>query len=102
MQLAKAPEVQLEYSPSIPNTADKNEVQRKILDTFQLRPGPSDVKSYHDFNTLQIAFAHVWTQVFDGQLESLGKELYQEYVKLKRFTGVADADIRVSTLSHRD
>ena len=35
---------------------------------------------YHDFNTLQIAFDDVWTRVFDGELEGLGRELYREYV----------------------
>ena len=39
-------------------------------------------------NSLQIAFRHVWTEVFDTELEALGKELYQEFVKLKDFSGL--------------
>ena len=77
--------------PRIPNTADDDAVQSRILETFELRPGASDVTSYHDFHTLQIAFQHVWTRIFDGELESLGRELYREYVKLKDFSGSTDA-----------
>jgi len=97
MKSATAPEAQLQYS-SIPNSADKDKVQTAILQTFQLRPGASDVTSYHDFNSLQIAFAHVWTRLFDGQLDSLGRELYHEYVKLKDFAGSTDPDLTISTL----
>jgi hypothetical protein len=100
MRSATAPETRLEYGsmPGIPNTADKDAVQSRILQTFELRPGASDVTSYHDFHTLQIAFQHVWTRLFDGELESLGRGLYREYVKLKDFSGSTDADLRVSTV----
>jgi hypothetical protein len=100
MHSATSPETRLEYGamPSIPNTAGKDEVQSTILQTFELRPGASDVTSYHDFHTLQIAFAHVWTRIFDGQLESLGRELYGEYVKLKDFSGTNGDDLSVGTV----
>lgn len=100
MHSATAPEARLDYAsmPAIPNTADKDNVQSTILQTFELRPGASDVTSYHDFHTLQIAFQHVWTRIFDGQLESLGRELYHEYVKLKDFSGSTDEDLRISTV----
>src|SRR5205085_9739148 len=39
-----------------------------------------------------------WTRIFDGQLESLGRDLYREYVKLKDFSGSGDPDLRVSTV----
>ena len=65
----------------IPNGADSNNAQAGLLDTFELRPGPSDVTSYHDFSTLQIAFENVWTQIFDGELEALGRKVYREYVR---------------------
>jgi hypothetical protein len=99
MHSATAPEARLDYGlPAIPNSADKDKVQRSIVQTFELRPGASDVTSYHDFHTLQIAFQHVWTRIFDGQLESLGRELYREYVKLKDFSGSAGEDLRVNTV----
>jgi hypothetical protein len=100
MHSATAPEARLEYGsmPSIPNTANQDGVQSGILQTFELRPGASDVTSYHDFHTLQIAFPHVWSRIFDGQLESLGRELFREYVKLKDFSGSESDDLEVSTI----
>ena len=101
MDPATAPEARFEYGtvPKIPNASNEDEAQKQLLSTFQLRPGPSDVTSYHDFHTLQIAFANVWTKLFDGELEALGRELYTNYVDLKEFTGSADPDIKVSTLN---
>jgi hypothetical protein len=100
MATATSPETRLQYGsmPTIPNSAGADETQGQLLQTFQLRPGASDVTSYHDFHTLQIAFQHVWTRIFDGELETLGRELYREYVKLKDFSGSTEADRPVSTL----
>lgn len=98
MKSATAPESRLEYA-YIPNSAEKDKDQNAILQTFQLRPGASDVTSYHDFHTLQIAFPHVWTRIFDGELESLGRELYWKYVELKKFTGSTDPDLTISTFA---
>jgi hypothetical protein len=99
MNSATSPEERLAYGsmPKIPNTADKDATQKVIRDTFELRPGASDVPSYHDFHTLQIAFQHVWTRIFDGELETLGRQLYREYVKLKDFGGFTEADLQVRT-----
>ena len=99
MNSATAPEERLAYGsmPKIPNTADEDDRQKAIVDTFELRPGASDVPSYHDFHALQIAFQHVWTRIFDGELEALGRELYREYVKLKDFGGFTTDDLQVNT-----
>ena len=70
---------QLVYG-KIPNSAGDDEVQKEIMKNFELRTGASDVTAYHDFHTLQIAFQHVWSRIFDGQLTSLGQDLYREYV----------------------
>ena len=96
---ATAPEARVEYG-LIPNGADSNNAQARLLETFQLRPGPSDVTSYHDFSTLQIAFENVWTQIFDGELEALGRQVYREYVGLVDFLGYdpATADRPISSL----
>ena len=96
---ATAPEASLHYG-LIPNGADSNSAQAHLLDTFELRPGPSDVTSYHDFSTLQIAFENVWTQIFDGELEALGREIYREYVGLVDFLGYdpAKAERPISSL----
>jgi hypothetical protein len=99
MRPATAPEARLEYG-LIPNGADSNTAQAHLLETFQLRPGPSDVTAYHDFSTLQIAFESVWTKIFDGELEALGRDLYREYVGLVDFLGYdpTAADRPISSL----
>jgi hypothetical protein len=97
MDPATAPETRLAYGTTIPNSSGKDKVQLELLKTFELRPGPSDVTSYHDFHTLQIAFANVWTKLFNGEIEKLGRELYRRYVDLKDFTGSTDPELKVST-----
>lgn len=96
MRTASAPEDRLVFG-RIPGDHD-DPTQAALMDTFELRPGASDVTSYHDFNTLQIAFEHVWTKIFDGEIESLGRELYTEYVGLKDFLGDDSPDTSVSTI----
>jgi hypothetical protein len=98
MESVTAPESQLSYG-TIPNGADDDKVQKGILQTFELRPGASDVTSYHDFQTLQIAFQHVWTRILDGQLTALGRDLYLEYVRLKDFSGSTAPDLNVGSLA---
>lgn len=98
MLMAKvvAPEEQLRFE--VPDRLQRAELA-KALETFELRDGPSDVTSYHDFSSLQIAFQHVWTEVFDGQLASRGRELYGEYVRLKTSLGLDDTtDRKIDTL----
>ena len=56
------------------------------LDGLKLNAGASDVTSYHDFNSLQIAFGHVWAEVFDSRLGQLGRELYETYIDLLQTT----------------
>jgi hypothetical protein len=98
MELVTAPESQLSYG-KIPNSADDDKVQKEIRENFELRTGASDVTAYHDFHTLQIAFQHVWTRIFDGQLATLGQDLYREYVRLKDFSGSTAADMPVGSLA---
>ena len=96
MDTVTTPESQVRFA--VPTRSAQGDVQKGV-DTFELRAGASDVTSYHDFSTLQIAFPSVWAEVFDGRLQSLGEELYQEYVKLKKFTGVDDgADPQINTI----
>ena len=93
MRTTTSPEQQVAFGPRTSQQTDAKTVQ-----TFELRDGPSDVTSYHDFSSLQIAFEHVWSEVFDSKLGTLGRELYQEYVKLKSFTDTDDDDRPISTL----
>jgi hypothetical protein len=96
METVTSPESELLYA--VPARLNQDQLRRNIQ-TFELRSGASDVTSYHDFTTLQIAFQSVWTEIFDGQLASLGEDLYSEYVKLKAFAGLDDGvDHRIDTL----
>jgi hypothetical protein len=79
-----APEEQPILTP--PDRTDLSLVTQGIQ-AFELQSGPSDVTSYHDFNGLQIAFEHVWAEVFDERLGQLGRELYETYIDLVEFTG---------------
>lgn len=81
----------------VPSRGDQGTV-REGLATFELRSGPADVTSYHDFASLRIAFQGVWTEVFDGQLESTGRQLYEEAVKLKSFVGLDPDAHAIDTL----
>lgn len=92
MHTATSPESQLSYN--VPDRSKQMDQVRTNIDTFELRAGPSDVTSYHDFHNLQIAFEDVWTEMFDAKVGNLGKQLFEEYVKLKSATGVDDAPDR--------
>ena len=97
MDTVVSPEHPIRIDPP-EHPVDEKVIQSSIK-TFELRDGPADVTSYHDFNSLQIAFRHVWTEVFDTELEALGKELYQEFVKLKDFSGLDNGkDDPISTV----
>lgn len=95
MSTATSPEEKLRYA--VASRSDPKETG-KAIETFELRAGPADVTSYHDFNHLQIAFEHVWTEIFDGQLAKLGTELFHEYVKLQEFIGVPAENRSVDTI----
>lgn len=95
METATSPEQQLRFA--VPSRSDPKQTD-KAVETFELRSGPADVTSYHDFNSLQIAFEHVWQEIFDGRLATLGQELYQEYVRLQEFVGADSAGKSVDTI----
>lgn len=95
MKTATSPEEQLLFA--VPSRASPAQTD-KAIETFELRAGPADVTSYHDFNNLQIAFEHVWAEIFDGRLGKLGQELYNEYVKLQEFVGVPATDRNIDTI----
>lgn len=77
-----SPETALQYKKIV----DPSYGSEKVCDTLSglsVCGGPADITSYHDFQTLQIAFEHIWTEVFDQELKQLGKTLYSEVVKLE-------------------
>jgi hypothetical protein len=50
--------------------ADNASVEKTVND-FSLPKGPAEVPAFYDFNTLQIAFEHVWKQLFDEAIPNL-------------------------------
>jgi hypothetical protein len=84
MALMPSPE---EQPLLVPYKRDELDVVHASIQNLELRSGASDVTSYHDFNSLQIAFEHVWAEVFDTRLGQLGRELYETYIELADFTG---------------
>ena len=43
----------------------------KAVNDFSLQKGPAEVPAFYDFNVLQIAFDHVWKQLFDERIPNL-------------------------------
>lgn len=95
MKTATSPEGKLLFA--VPSRSDPRQTD-KAIETFELRAGPADVTSYHDFNNLQIAFEHVWEEFFDGRLAKLGQNLYHEYVKLQELVGVTPEGRSIDTI----
>ena len=83
MATVTSPESRLAFN--VEKRADQKNAQQHI-DTFEMRDGASDVTAFHDFSSLQIAFRHVWSEIFDGQLTEMGEELYANYVRLSSMT----------------
>jgi len=54
-----------------------------------LKGGPADATSFHDFHCLQIAFKSVWQHAFDGKLKGLIEKVYLEHTKLYDGAGPA-------------
>ncbi|MCI0708779.1 MAG: hypothetical protein L0154_01335 [Chloroflexi bacterium] len=77
MEHTTSPEMRVKYG--IPDRADQENVKAEIQ-SFSLVGGPADVTAYHDFHSLQIAFKHVWAELFDEGLKELGKQLFEELV----------------------
>ena len=49
---------------------------------FTLKSGPADAPALYDFHSLQIAFDHVWHELFDNGLLKNAKDLYTDLVEL--------------------
>ena len=50
--------------------ADKAQIEKSVAD-FSLQKGPAEVPAFYDFNSMQIAFDHVWKQLFDETIPNL-------------------------------
>jgi len=59
-----------------------------LLPSVRLGAGPADVAAFHDFHHLQIAFPHIWTEAFSGQLKENIEALYTLYIELHDEYGI--------------
>jgi hypothetical protein len=73
--------------------ADTADVQTAV-DGFHLRGGPADRPAYHEFHHLQIAFPHVWREVFDEETFNLVRETFDAIEDLGGDPGSAFAGRR--------
>jgi hypothetical protein len=65
------PSPDLVLRPELAETrADRAEIE-KVVNEFSLQKGPAEVPAFYDFNSLQIAFDHVWKQLFDETIPQL-------------------------------
>ncbi|CAN5202417.1 hypothetical protein BH18THE2_BH18THE2_29400 [soil metagenome] len=94
MHTVTSPETQLSYGVS--KRADENDI-RTTIQAFEIKGGPADVTSYHDFYRLRIAFEHMWSELLDDRLRKWGTKLYEEWVKLKAISGINEEDKSIST-----
>lgn len=78
-------------SEGLPGRPD-TDVLQKELDALKLKGGPADAIAFHDFHVLQVAFKHVWTQAFDGDLRQKAEDLYHEYTRLYDDAGLEVPD----------
>ena len=56
------------------------EVEQSVQ-AFSLHSGPADVPAFHDFHHVGLAFESIWTELFDGEVEGLGEQLYESLVE---------------------
>ncbi len=56
------------------------EVEQSVQ-AFSLHSGPADVPAFHDFHHVRLAFESIWTELFDGEVEGLGEQLYESLVE---------------------
>ncbi len=59
-------EIRLKNNPNVVNLTrpDQTTVDDSV-NKFNLKKGPAELPSFYDFTVLQIAFGHVWKQLFD-------------------------------------
>jgi hypothetical protein len=65
----------------VPKRADLGDIKEGVKG-FELHTGPVDTPALYDFHHLQIAFEHVWQELFDEKTVQTGKALYEKLVEL--------------------
>jgi hypothetical protein len=79
LELATPPESPTIFS--VHARADLDQI-RQGVQSFALHSGPADAPALHDFHHLQIAFEHVWHELFDDDVVDMAKDLYTQLVEV--------------------
>src|SRR5690606_24421634 len=53
------------------DTQRKDQDVDSAVGEFSLQKGPAEVPAFHDFTSMQVAFEHVWQQLFDESIPNL-------------------------------
>ncbi|MCB0837117.1 MAG: hypothetical protein KDE26_02565 [Bacteroidetes bacterium] len=56
------------------------EVVGSTISALSLRQGPADTPAFYDFHHVQLAFEHVWQEVFDQSMLDTAEDLYDRIV----------------------
>jgi hypothetical protein len=64
------PAPDLVLRPELANKRKDKDVDAAVNE-FSLQKGPAEVPAFYDFNSVQIAFDHVWRQLFDETIPNL-------------------------------
>lgn len=97
-----SPENPLAYNVIVPENDHDIQLNTSIK-KFRIPAGPADVTAYHDFQQLEIAMGHTWTEVFDKKLQEDGKSLYEAHVRLQQsVSGRSEEEIKYMSVETVD
>jgi hypothetical protein len=83
-----APEVQVRYDVKANTNIDAT------IKGFSLSGGAADQPSFHDFQSIRMAFQDIWSQVSDGQMGDLIRSAVTEITKKLGQDAVREANIK--------
>ena len=68
MAKVASPEAPVIFNQTEPLTRANQEDIQDNIKNFSLKSSPADTTAYYDFHNLQIAFNHVWQEIFDDDI----------------------------------
>jgi hypothetical protein len=77
--LDKAPSPDSVLTPEFNGQRPDGAAVQESVDAFELRKGPADVPAFYDFDSLQVAFEHVWKILIDEDIVEAGHALDKKY-----------------------
>ncbi|HPN68763.1 MAG TPA: hypothetical protein PLZ32_04565, partial [Saprospiraceae bacterium] len=70
------------------------------IKALEFKGGPADVPAFYDFNSLQIAFPHIWQELIDSDSIELSEQLLQQLaedgVDISDITDEDDIEVKLS------